>query len=368
MTAQREWYEKDYYAVLGVSKDASAKDITKAYRKLARENHPDAKPGDAAAEERFKEISAAYDVLSDDNKRQEYDEVRRLGPMMGGGGTRFTTGDGGAFDDIFRMFTGGRGRGGAASGVAPRRGSDLEASLALDFVDAVRGVTTTVHLTSDARCATCQGSGARPGTSPVVCTQCSGRGQIDDNQGFFSFSSPCPRCGGAGSVVEDPCGVCRGTGVEKRNREVKVRVPAGVADGQRIRLQGKGTPGRNGGPSGDLLIICRVGAHPVFGRDGSNLTVKVPVTFPEAALGADVDVPTLDGDKVTLRIKPGTQSGSRHRVKGRGIKSAKNDGDLIVTVDVVVPTDPGEQERRLIEELAKVTRSDLRHDLSRSVR
>ncbi len=366
MTAQREWYEKDYYAVLGVPKDASAKDITKAYRKLARESHPDAKPGDAAAEERFKEISAAYDVLSDETKRQEYDEVRRLGPMMGGGGTKFSAGDGGAFDDIFRMFTGNRTRGGAASGVGPRRGSDLEASLALDFVDAVRGVTTTVHLTSDARCATCQGSGARPGTSPVMCTQCSGRGQIDDNQGFFSFSSPCPRCGGAGSIVEDPCGGCRGTGIEKRNRDVKVRVPAGVADGQRIRLQGKGTPGRNGGPSGDLFIICRVSPHPLFGRDGQNLTVKVPVTFPEAALGADIDVPTLDGDKVTLRIKPGTPSGSRHRVKGRGIKTVKVTGDLIVTVDVIVPTELTDDERRVIEELASVTAGDPREKLSRN--
>lgn len=368
MTAQREWYEKDYYAILAVAKDAPAKDITKAYRKLARENHPDAKPGDAAAEERFKEISAAYDVLSDEKKRQEYDEVRRLGPMMGGGGTRFSTGDGGAFDDIFRMFNGGRSRGGAASGVGPRRGTDLEASLILDFVDAVRGVTTTVHLTSDARCMTCQGSGARPGTSPVRCTQCSGRGQIDDDQGFFSFSSPCPRCGGAGSVVEDPCGSCRGTGIEKRNREVKVRVPAGVADGQRIRLQGKGTPGRNGGPSGDLFIICQVSTHPVFGRDGHNLTVKVPVTFSEAVLGADIDVPTLDGDDVTLRIKPGTQSGSRHRVKGRGIKTTKVTGDLIVTVDIVVPTDPSDDERRVIEELAKVTLSDPREKMSRSAR
>lgn len=368
MTAQREWYEKDYYAVLGVSKDASAKDITKAYRKLARENHPDAKPGDAAAEERFKEISAAYDVLSDEKKRHEYDEVRRLGPMMGGGGTRFATGEGGAFDDILRMFTGGRARGGAASGVGPRRGSDLEASLVLDFVDAVHGVTTSVHLTSDTRCATCQGTGARPGTSPVMCSQCSGRGQVEDDQGFFSFSSPCPRCGGAGSVVEDPCGSCRGTGIEKRNREVKVRVPAGVADGQRIRLQGKGTPGRNGGPSGDLFIICRVTPHALFGRDGQNLTVKVPITFAEAALGADIDVPTLDGDKVTVRIKSGTQSGSRHRVKGRGIASTKARGDLIVTVDVVVPTDPTDEERRVIEELAKVSTANPREHLSRSHR
>jgi len=354
MTAQREWYEKDYYAILGVSKDASAKEITKSYRKLARENHPDAKPGDAAAEERFKEISAAYDVLSDETKRREYDEVRRLGPMMGGaGGSQFTTGDAGGFEDIFRMFSNGRGRSGA--GVGPRRGSDIEASLALDFTEAVLGVTTTVHLTSDARCGTCNGSGARPGSTPKVCTQCGGRGQVDENQGFFSFASPCSRCGGAGQIIEDPCGVCRGSGIEKRNREVKVRVPAGVDDGQRIRLAGKGTPGRNGGPSGDLFIICRVSPHAVFGRDGLNLTVRVPVTFAEAALGADVEVPTLTGEKVTLRVKPGTQSGSRQRIKGRGIDTVKRQGDLIVTVDIAVPTELSDEERRVIEELAQVT-------------
>ena len=350
MTAQREWYEKDYYAVLGVGKDASAKDITKAYRKLARENHPDAKPGDDAAEERFKEISAAYDVLSDETKRREYDEVRRLGPMMGG--NQFTTG-GGGFDDIFRMFTSGRG----GAGVGPRRGSDLEAALVLDFTDAVLGVTTTVHLTSDARCTTCNGSGARPGSSPQVCSQCGGRGQVEENQGFFSFASPCARCGGSGQTIEHPCGTCRGTGVEKRNREVKVRVPAGIADGQRIRLPGKGTPGRNGGPNGDLFIICQVAPHPVFGRDGMNLTIKVPVTFAEAALGADIDVPTLAGPKVTLRVKPGTQSGSRQRIKGRGIDSGKRQGDLIVTVEVLVPTELSDDERRIIEELAAVTRT-----------
>lgn len=366
MTAQREWYEKDYYAVLGVPKDASGKDITKAYRKLARENHPDAKPGDAAAEERFKEISAAYDVLSDETKRREYDEVRRMGPMMGGpGGTRFTTGEGGGFEDIFRMFSGGRARGGAASGVGPRRGADLEASLVLDFVDAIHGVTTTVHLTSDARCSTCNGSGARPGTSPTVCAQCGGRGQIDDNQGFFSFASPCSRCGGSGSVIEDPCGVCRGSGIEKRNRDVKVRLPAGVADGQRIRLQGKGSPGRNGGPSGDLFIVCRVTPHPLFGRDGHNLTLRVPVTFPELALGADIDVPTLEGDKVTLRIKAGTQSGTRHRVKGRGIKTTKHHGDLIVTVEVMVPVQSSEEEKRVIEELARLSTVDPRSHLTK---
>ena len=369
MTAQREWYEKDYYAVLGVSSDASAKDITKAYRKLARENHPDAKPGDAVAEERFKEISAAYDVLSDEEKRREYDEVRRMGPMGGMGNMRFTVGgEAGSFEDLFRMFSGGRSRGGASSGVGPRRGADLESQLMLDFSDAALGVTTTVHLTSDDRCQTCGGSGARPGSKVETCGQCGGRGQVDDNQGFFSFSSPCGSCGGRGNVIKDPCGVCRGSGVEKRAREVKVRVPAGVANGQRIRLPGKGAPGRNGGPSGDLFIVCHVGVHPIFGRDGDNLTVKVPITFAEAVLGADVDVPLLVGGTVTVRVKPGTQSGARYRVKGRGIETARRTGDLIVTVEVVVPTDPSPEEREIVEKLAAAASTDVRRHLYRDGR
>lgn len=367
MTAQREWFEKDYYAVLGVASDATAKDITKAYRRLARENHPDAKPGDAAAEERFKEISAAYEVLSDEDKRREYDEVRRMGPMAGGmGNMRFTVGgDAGSFEDLFRMFSGGRTRGGGGSGVSPRRGTDLETQLMIDFEEAALGVTTTVHLTSDDRCQTCNGSGARPGSSTKVCPQCNGRGQVDDNQGFFSFASPCPRCAARGNIIEDPCGVCRGTGIEKRNREVKVRIPAGVANGQRIRLTGKGTPGRNGGPAGDLFIVCHVAAHEFFGRDNDNLTVRVPVTFTEAALGADIDVPTISGESVTLRIKPGTQSGARYRVKGRGIATPRQQGDLIVTVDVLVPTSVSDEERSLIERLGELSSTEPRQKWKR---
>jgi molecular chaperone DnaJ len=267
---------------------------------------------------------------------------------------------------MFRMFSGGRSRGGASSGVGPRRGSDLEANLTLDFNDAILGVTTSVYLTSDARCETCSGSGARPGTNRKTCSQCGGRGQVDDNQGFFSFASPCAGCGGAGSTIETPCGVCRGTGIEKRNREVKVRVPAGVSDGSRIRLTGKGTPGRNGGPNGDLFIICRVGKSATFGRDGDNLTVNVPVTFAEAALGANIEVPTLSGDNVTLRIKAGTQSGSRHRVKGRGVETTKHHGDLIVTVNVVVPTSLTENERQAIENLASISKINPRDNTNNS--
>jgi molecular chaperone DnaJ len=367
VAAQREWFEKDYYEVLGVPETASAKEITRAYRKLARELHPDKNPGNAAAEERFKAVSAAYDVLGDEAKRAEYDEVRRLGPVGGPGGFTFNVGDMGAsgLGDLFgQMFGGARGRRapgtGAASGVGPRRGADVHAELTLDFVDAVRGITTTLHLTSDAQCSTCGGSGAKPGTTPKLCPQCGGRGVIDENQGLFSFSTPCRRCGGAGTVVEDPCPTCRGSGVEKRAREVQARIPPGVSDKQTIRLKGRGAPGRNGGPPGDLLVDIHVAPHPRFDRRGNDLTVSVPITFADAALGADIAAPTLDGGEVRLRIKPGTQSGSRHRVKGRGIETPKGTGDLIVTVDVVVPSSLTEAERAAIEQLAAASSVDAR--------
>ena len=368
MAAQREWFEKDYYKELGVADTATAKEITKAYRKLARELHPDKNPGNAGAEERFKAVSAAYDVLGDEAKRAEYDEVRRLGPMGGGpggpGGFTFNMDDANASglgDLLGQMFgrRGAGGRGGAtASGVGPRRGADVQAELTVDFVDAARGMTTSLHLTSDAQCSTCQGSGARPGTTPKLCPQCGGRGVIDDNQGMFSFSTPCRRCGGGGTVIEDPCPTCRGSGIEKRPREVQARIPAGVSNGQTIRLKGRGAPGRNGGPPGDLLVQIHVAPHQRFGRVGNDLTVRVPVSFPDAALGADISVPTLDGPNVTLRIKPGTQPGSRHRVKGKGIASKRGTGDLIVTVDVVVPTSLTDAERSAVEQLAAASTGD----------
>ena len=357
MTAQRELFEKDYYAVLGVPQNASAKDITKAYRKLARQYHPDANPNNAAAEERFKEISAAYDVLGDEQRRREYDEVRRLGPGAfagpGNGSFRFDMGDmagaGGLGDLLGQMFGGGRRTG----GVGPQRGSDLEASLTVDFVDAAKGLTTSLHLTSEAVCSSCSGSGARTGTTPKRCTRCSGRGVTEMNQGGFAFSVPCSQCSGRGAVIEHPCGTCRGSGVEMRNREVNVRVPAGIDDGSKIRIKGRGAPGRNGGPPGDLFVVCRVTPHPVFSRDGRNLLVRVPVSFTAAALGADVPVPTLEGDTVMLRLRAGTQPGSRHRVKGRGINTDKTTGDLIVTVDVVVPTSLTDQQRDALLAFAK---------------
>lgn len=367
MAAQRDWYEKDFYKTLGVSESATDKEITKAYRKLARELHPDKNPGDDVAEEKFKDVSAAYDVLGDDDKRAEYDEVRRMGPSaMGGqpgapGGFSFNVGDmnGGLGDVLGGMFGRGgaggqRGRGGA--GVQPRRGADIEASLTVDFADAVTGLETTLYLTTDAQCSTCGGSGAKPGTSPKVCGHCGGRGVTDDNQGMFSFSSPCQVCQGRGTVIESACGTCRGGGIEKRPREVKTRLPAGVKDGQTIRLKGRGGPGRNGGPNGDLLVVLTVMPHERFGRSGQNLTVSVPISFADAALGADIDVPTLGGPSVTMHIKPGTQSGSRHRVKAKGIETTSRAkgtvvGDLIVTVNVVVPTSLNTEQRSAIEQL-----------------
>jgi molecular chaperone DnaJ len=266
-------------------------------------------------------------------------------------------GDGGLGDILGDMF----GRGGRTaygtgrSGVGPRRGADLQTHLTLDFADAAQGITTTLHLTTDAQCSTCGGIGARPGTSPRVCSNCGGRGVVDDNQGMFSFSSPCRACQGQGSVIDDPCPTCRATGIEKRPREVKTRLPAGVRDGQTIRLKGRGGPGHNGGPAGDLLVDITVHPHERFGRSGDDLTVRVPVTFAEAAIGGDIDVPTLDGGQVTLRIKQGTQGGSRHRVKGRGIETKKRKGDLIVTVDVDVPRELSDEQRAAIEELARTT-------------
>ncbi len=360
MAPQREWFEKDYYRVLGVSDSASAKEIKSAYRKLSRQYHPDANAGDSAAEERFKEVSAAYDVIGDAEKRKEYDEVRKLGPAGfgfpggGGGPTNIRFEDFGDLGDVLGGLFGRarRGRGGGAGpGTGPHRGQDLETELHLSFVDAVNGLTTTVHLTSDAACSTCSGTGAKPGTVPHTCSRCDGRGVLDDNQGLFSFSSPCPQCGGRGYTIDDPCPTCRGTGIERRPREVKVRIPAGVDEGKRIRLKGRGGPGRNGGPAGDLYVTVRVAPHPVFGRKGRDLTLSVPVTFPEAALGTNLSVPTLDGGQVTLKVPPGTRSGRTFRVKGKGVPVSKGVGDLLVTVEVAVPTKLSDDERKAVEAL-----------------
>ncbi len=367
---QHDWLDKNFYKTLGVSDDASDKEITKAYRKLARSYHPDANPGDTKAEERFKEISEAYDVIGDPDKRKEYDDVRKLGPVGGmfggpggrpggfgpdtgmGGGRNFTF-DGVDLGDILGGVFGGGGRQRGPQQQRGQKGDDLQADLHLSFDDAVAGVTTSVHLTSAAACSTCDGSGARPGTTPSACSRCGGRGVLDDNQGLFSLSQPCPQCGGRGQVIDDPCGTCRGTGTERRPRQVKVRIPAGVKDGQRIRLKGRGGPGSFGGPAGDLFVIVKVAPHDVFGRKGSNLTVSLPISFADAALGTKVNAPTIDGGSVTLKVPAGTASGKTFRVKGKGVPKKNGTGDLLVTVDVVVPTELTDEQRAAVEALAQ---------------
>ena len=385
MAPQREWFEKDYYAALGISSDASDKDVQKAYRKLAKQYHPDANTGDANAEERFKEVSAAHDVLGDPEKRKEYDQVREMvangaGPGGYGGfgpgfeNANFHFDDGGGLGDLFgNLFGGGagggrgfgrRGRGRGAGPVGPVRGEDLETELHLDFLDAVHGITTTVNLTSDAVCSVCGGTGAEPGTFPETCTTCGGSGAVAVDQGPFSFSQVCPTCGGRGQIITHKCKKCRSTGVERRRREVKVRIPAGVKDAQRIRVKGRGGAGRNGGPPGDLFVVVHVGKHPVFGRSArANLTVNVPVTFAEAALGAQVKVPTLE-EPVTVKVPAGTQPGTTVRVRGRGIKPAKGEpGDLMVTFDVKVPERLTADEREAVESLAEKLSENPRTEL-----
>jgi molecular chaperone DnaJ len=367
MAPQREWFEKDYYKILGVTDTAPDKDITRAYRRLAKQYHPDANPG---AEDRFKEISAAYDVLGDAAKRKEYDEVRRLGPLSnafagagggagpGGFSANFSTDDlTDLLGGIFGRNRGGGGGRGSAGPAGPRRGEDLEAQLHLSFLDAVNGVTATVNVTSDVACSLCGGTGAAPGTSPVICSNCGGRGVINDNQGLFSFSQPCRECGGTGMRVETPCRNCFGRGIERKGRQVKVRIPPGVEDGQRIRVKGRGGIGANGGAAGDLYVTVHTAAHPLFGRQGKNLTLSVPISFPEAALGATITVPTLD-QPVSLKVPAGTRSGRTFRVKEHGVPIRTGIGDLLVTVEVAVPQKLSEAEREAIEALASASNSN----------
>ena len=371
MAPQREWFEKDYYKVLGVSDTAAAKEIGRAYRKLAKQFHPDANPG---SEEKFKEISAAYDVLGDEEKRKEYDEVRRLGASgnifagapgdgAGGFGGSFRVDDlGDLIGNIFGRATGRGGRGAAggapgASTLGPQRGPDLEATLHLSFMDAVNGLTTTVNVTSEVNCHTCGGSGAAPGTAPTTCPVCGGRGVVSDNQGLFSFSQPCQACGGSGVRIETPCPTCHGAGVEYAAREVKVRIPAGVEDGQRIRVKGRGGAGRRGGPPGNLYVVVHVDRHPVFGRRGKDLTVTVPVTFAEAALGSTITVPTLERP-VTLKVPAGTKAGRVLRVRGKGVPANSGAGDLLVTIEVSVPSRLSEPEREAVQALGDLMKGD----------
>jgi molecular chaperone DnaJ len=378
--SQRDYVEKDYYRTLGVDQDAEQTQIAKAYRKLARELHPDANPNDTEAESRFKEVSEAYSVLSNPDKRAEYDKVRRLvgsGAFAGGfPGSGGFGGPGAQTFDLSDLLGGifGQGGGRTAPGAQysrtrqrPQRGRNLETDLTLSFDDAMAGVTTTLRVNGNAVCSTCAGSGARPGTAPEICQVCGGSGAVARDQGLFSFSEPCDNCGGSGRVIPDPCPTCLGTGAERRAREIRARIPAGVKDGAKIRLKGKGEPGPPGGQPGDLFVNVHVSRHEVFERRGDDLLLRLPVTFAEATMGTKITVPTLD-QPVTLRVPAGTESGRTLRVRGRGApRSRGGRGDLLVTVEVAIPRKLTRTQRKLLEDFAATENDQLRAHLDRYV-
>ncbi len=356
--------KRDYYEVLGVERGASEAELKKAYRRLAMKHHPDRNPGDKAAEEAFKEANEAYEVLSDAGKRQAYDQYGHAGvdPQMGAGAGG--AGYGGAnFSDIFGdvfsdFFTGARGssRGGA------QRGSDLRYTLELDLEEAVRGTAVTIRVPTLVECKTCDGSGAKKGTSPVTCTTCGGIGQVRMQQGFFSVQQTCPRCHGSGKMISDPCGSCHGQGRVEEQKTLSVKVPPGVDTGDRIRLTGEGEAGAQGGPAGDLYVVVNVREHPIFQRDGKHLYCEVPISFADAALGGELEVPTLDG-RVKLKIPEGTQTGKQFRLRGKGVAPVRGGaaGDLLCRVAVETPVNLGKRQRELLDEFRKTLQSDSSH-------
>jgi molecular chaperone DnaJ len=349
----------ELYKTLGVSKKATDEEIKKAYRKLARKYHPDRNPGDKEAEEKFKEISAAHDVLADPEKRKEYDEGGMFGGFGGGGQSPFGPGAGqaggfGSFDfgDIFgSVFNRGGGR-----GAQPRqvRGRDLETEVQLSFDQAINGAQVSVTVPKAARCATCHGGGAKPGTAPTTCPRCEGRGVESQGQGLFSISQPCSQCGGSGQIVEDPCPTCGGSGLTQQTKRYKVNIPAGVKEGSRIRLAGKGEDGPRGGPPGDLYVTTRVASSPVFERrDDGNLEVTVPISIPEALRGGTIEVPTLEGTK-KIKVAPGTRHGTLQRLRGEGPpKKSGGRGDIRYRLEIAVPKDLDEDQLKAVDELAE---------------
>ncbi len=349
------------YQVLGVAKTASADEIKKAYRTLARRHHPDRNPDDPAAEERFKEVQDAYDLLSDAEKREQYDRfgsldgAGRYGP--GGGGVHFENVDLGDLGDIFGRFGGIFGGGAQRARPRPQKGADLEARVRISFEDALEGVQVRVPVEVDTVCHTCSGTGAEPGTAPKTCPQCQGSGVVSDSHGLFALSQPCPRCRGNGVIVEKPCRTCRGTGRERVTKRYLVKVPPGARDGTRIRVKGKGEPGVSGGPAGDLWVRVEVEASPLYERRGADLLLEVPVTYPEAALGSTVEIPTPDGP-VALKVPAGTESGKLLRVKGRGAPKLKGGGrgDLLARVKVTVPGKLTKAEKEALEGYQKIAR------------
>jgi molecular chaperone DnaJ len=375
----------DYYKTLGVERKASADEIKKSYRKLARQYHPDRNPDDKAAEERFKEISQAYDVLGDPEKRKQYDSGS--GPFATAGGPGAGFGGFGNFDfdasnmgDILsNLFRGGSGsarpggaggggfRGGGAGRSRAQRGGDLEAQVSITFDQAISGAQIPLSVPMHDTCPTCHGTGAKPGTTPTVCPVCEGRGVEVTGQGMFSISQPCSRCGGSGTIIESPCPTCGGAGAVRTVKRMRVNIPAGVRDGSRIRLAGKGEPGHAGGPPGDLYLITHVSDSPVFKRHGEHLEVEVPITIPEALRGAEVRVPTLDGSK-TLRVRPGTKSGAVQRLRGEGPPKlgGKGRGDIHYRFTIDVPGELNEAQRSAVDALAAVMDGDPRARLFES--
>jgi molecular chaperone DnaJ len=370
----REWVGKDFYKELGVSSDATADEIKKSYRKLAKENHPDANQGNASAEKKFKSVSEAYGVLSDPAKRKEYDEAKRMFGTGGAGGFGFPGAGGAGGFDVGDMFGGAGGqqggfgglgdmlgglfnRRGAAGATAsrPQRGADVETDVRIDFVEAVKGATLPLRLSSPATCSTCGGNGSKPGTQPRTCPTCSGSGLVSRSQGAFAFSEPCRDCRGRGTIIDEPCPECAGEGISTRTRTLTVRIPPGVSDEQRIRLANQGEPGRGGAHAGDLYVRVHVAPHPLFGRKDLNLTITVPVSFTELTLGGTVAVPTLDG-KVSLKVPPGTSSGRVLRVRGKGIsKRDGSQGDLLVTLQAAVPSKLDDKAKEALESYAAAT-------------
>jgi molecular chaperone DnaJ len=351
----------DYYKALGVDKQASPEEIKKAYRKLARRYHPDRNPDDKAAEERFKEVSQAHDVLGDPEKRKQYDSgtgpFATGGPGGGFGGFGNFDFDASSMGDILSNLFGGGGR---AQRQRPRaeRGADLEAAVSISFDQAIAGAQVPLSVPMRATCETCHGTGAKPGTTPTVCPRCEGRGIETQGQGMFSISQPCSRCGGSGTVIEDPCPTCHGTGAVRTVKRLRVNIPAGVREGSRIRLAGKGEPGRRGGPPGDLYLVTHVAPSPVFKRKGENFEVEVPLTIPEALRGAQVQVPTLEGTK-TLRVRPGTKHGTVQRLRGEGPPklssgSPPTRGDIHYRFVIDVPDKLNPEQQKAVEALSEV--------------
>jgi len=345
---------KSLYESLGVSKNASQDELKKAYRKLVREVHPDKNPGDAEAEARFKEVQSAYDVLSDPKKRKQYDTMGsangRTAPA-GAGGTTFDFGD----FDLGDIFGGMFNRGGRAQ-QQPRgqRGNDVEVEVRVSFEDALKGVQTTVGVQLELACHTCHGTGAAPGTAPITCPVCDGSGVVATSQGLFALQQPCPRCHGMGSIVETPCPTCKGSGRERRMKRYTVKIPAGVKDGTRIKLKGKGEAGYGGAPAGDLYVVTRVEPSKIYERRGDDLVVQVPVSYPTAALGGSIEVPTPDGP-VSLKVPAGTEDGKLLRIKGRGVAHLKGagQGDVLARIRIQVPKKLSKKQRELLEQLEK---------------